>query len=142
MRTNNRIRTGHATMKIELMTLVAAALLLFSSTGWSSDHDGEATIRLMDAAEAESPDAVTKQISIPTHLMKAGVDAQQRAVENAAKGLEKANERDARSDKGQLKAEDARDRSAEMSEKARETRENRGRAEDDPEPPEGPPGPP
>ena len=129
-------------MKTRQLTLIAAALMLFSSAGWTADDDGEATIRLMGAAEAELPDAVTKQITIPEHLMKAGVDMQQRTVEKAEKGLKNANERNERREKGQSHAEEARDRGAEMSEKARENRENRGRSEDRPERPDGPPGPP
>ena len=131
-------------MKTKPLTLIAGALMLFSSAGWTADDDGEATIRLMGAAEAELPEAVTKQITIPTHLMKAGVDAQQRrAVEKAEKGLDKAEKRHERREKGLLQADDeARDRGAEMSDNARENRDNRGRSEDRPEKPEGPPGPP
>ena len=125
------------------MTLTAAALLFFSSAGWTADDDAEATIRLMGAAEAELPEAVTKQISIPIELMQASDEAQQRAVENSEKGLDKAHERKEHRDKGQMQAEDARDRNSEMSEKAKENRENKGRSEDRPEPPDGPPeGPP
>ena len=127
-------------MKTKKLILIATGLMLFSSAGWTADDDSEATIRLMGAAEAELPEAVTKQITIPTHLMKAGTD-QQRAVEKAEKGLEKAEQRHERREKGQLHNEEARDRSAEMSEKARENRENRDRSEDRPEKPEGPPDP-
>ena len=128
------------TKRLTLVTLTAAALLLFSSAGWTADDDAEATIRLMGAAEADLPDAVTKQITIPTDLMQASEEAQQRAVEKSAKGLENANERVERREKNRLHADDARERSAEMSEKATEIRENKGRAEDRPEPPKGPPG--
>ena len=120
-----------------VVTLVAA-LLLFSSAGWTADDDGEATIRLMGAAEAELPQAVTKQISIPTHLMQASESAQQHAVEKSAKGLEKANQRN--ENKSRQGTEEVRERSADMSEKAKENRENKGRSEDRPEPPQGPPG--
>ena len=127
------------TKRLTFVTLTAASLLLFSAAGWTADDDAEATIRLMGAAEAELPEAVTKQISIPIELMQASDEAQQRAVERAEKGLAKANERGDRFDNGQLKAEEALDRKAEMLEKATENRENRGRSEDRPEPPEGPP---
>jgi len=134
------------TKRLTLVTLTAAALLLLSSTGWTADDDGEATIRLMGAAEAELPQAVTKQISIPTHLMQASESAQQHAVEKSAKGLENANERGEKKgherseNTGRQGTEEARERSADMSEKAKENRENKGRSEDHAEPPEDPPG--
>ena len=124
--------------KPRTVVTLAAALLLFSSAGWTADDDGEATIRLMGAAEAELPQAVTKQISIPTHLMQASEDAQQRAIQKSAKGLEKANQRN--ENKSRQGTEEARERSADMSEKAKENRENKGRSEDHPGPPEDPPG--
>lgn len=125
-------------MKTIQLTLTAAALMLFGGTVWAEDHDDEATIRLMGAAEAELPDAVTKEITLPDHLLEA--EDQVRAVERAQKGLDKANERHERREKGQQQAEDARERGAEMSEKGRENRENRGRSEGRPEPPAGPQG--
>ena len=137
----NQVFPGHRQMKTKQLTLIAGALMLFNSTGWTADDDGEATIRLMGAAEAELPEAVTKQITIPTHLMKASTD-QQRAVEKAEKGLDKAEERhERREEKGLQQADEARDRGVEMSENARENRDNRGRSEDRPEKPEGPPDP-
>jgi hypothetical protein len=122
------------------VTLAAPAVLLISAAGWTADDDAEATIRLMGAAEAELPQAVMKEIAIPTDLMNAGEAAEKRAVERAEKGLAKARERGDRFDRGQLEAEEARERNAEMSEKATENRENHGRSEDRPEPPEGLPG--
>lgn len=143
MSTENRTIARHETMKMTLVTMTATALLLFTGAGWAADENAEATIRLMGAAEAELPDAVTKQISIPLELMNANAETQQRAVDKAEKGLINANERPEPGEKGQLQADDARDRGAEMSEKARENREDRGRSEDRPEPPQGPPdGPP
>ena len=131
------------TKRLTFVTLTAAALLLFSSAGWTADDDSEATIRLMGAAEAELPDAVTKQISIPEDLMQASDDAIQRAKDNSLNGMNKAHERKERREKGQMQAEDARERNAEMSEKTKETREAKGRANDDrPEPPETPETPP
>ena len=131
------------TKRLTIVTCTAAALMLFSSAGWTADDDAEATIRLMGAAEADLPDAVTKLITIPTDLMQASEEAQQRAVANSAKGLEKANQRIERRESNRLHADEARDRKAEMSDSAMEDRENRGRAEDRPEPPNSPPeGPP
>ena len=121
------------------VTLIfAITVLLVSGSGWAAD-DAEATIRLMGNAEAERPDAVTKQITLPEHLLLETED-QVAAVEKAEKGLAKANERHARREQGQDRAAEAREHAAEMKEKAKENRENRGRSEDHPTPPETPPG--
>ena len=121
------------------VTLIfATTALLASGSGWAAD-DAEATIRLMGIAEAELPDAVTKQITLPEHLLLETED-QVAAVEKAEKGLAKANERNDHRDKGQEQAAAARENAAEMKEKAKEKRENRGRSDDRPTPPEPPPG--
>lgn len=122
------------------VTLIfATTVLLVSGTGWAAD-DAEATIRLMGNAEAERPDAVTKQITLPEHLLLETED-QVAAVEKAEKGLAKANERHARREQGQDQAAEAREHAAEMQEKAKNNREQRGRSKDDrPTPPETPPG--
>ena len=120
-------------MKIKVS--IAAMILMGVSAGaWADGDDAEATIRLMGTAEAELPDAVTKKISLPDHLLVES-DDQVAAVENAKKGHDKANERLEKREKGLSQADAVRERGAEMSEKAKETRENRGRAEDRPEPP-------
>jgi len=120
-------------MKIKVS--IAAMILMGVSTGaWAAGDDAEATIRLMGTAEAELPDAVTKQISLPEHLRVAG-DDQVATVEDAKKGHDKANERHDKREKGLSQTDAARDRGAEMSEKAEEARENRGRSEDRPDPP-------
>ena len=122
------------------MTLIfATTALLASGSGLASD-DAEATIRLMGRAEAELPDAVTKEITLPAHLLAAKPEDQVAAVEKAEKGLAKAYERHAHRDQGQDQAADARERGAEMKEKANEDRENQGRSDDHPTPPEAPPG--
>ena len=122
------------------VTLIfAATVLLASGSGWAAD-DAEATIRLMGKAEAELPDAVTKEITLPEHLLAADPEDQVAAVEKAEKGLAKANERHAHRDQGQNRAAEAREHGAEMKEKAKEDRENQGRSEDHPTPPETPPG--
>jgi len=127
-------------MKKKTWTAVAIVVLLAASAGsWAAD-DAEATIRLMGEAEAELPDAVTREITLPEHLLAADPEDQVAAVEKAEKGLAKANERQAHREKGQDQAAEARERSIEMKEKAKENRENRGRSEDHPEPPETPPG--
>lgn len=112
----------------KLTLIFATTVLLASGSGWADD-DAEATIRLMDKAEAELPGAVTKQITLPAHLLTADPEDQVAAVEKAAKGLAKADERHADRDQG-----------AEMKEKAKENRETRGRSDDHPTPPETPPG--
>ncbi|MDH5620568.1 MAG: hypothetical protein OEY74_00680 [Gammaproteobacteria bacterium] len=123
----------------KLTLIFATTVLLASGTGWASD-DAEATIRLMGKAEAELPDAVTKQITLPAHLLAVEPEDQVAAVEKAEKGLAKANERDEHRDKGQDQAAEAREHAAEMQEKANENRESRGRSDDHPTPPETPPG--
>jgi hypothetical protein len=118
------------TMKL----IVTLTMLLFSSGSvMAEDGDAEATIRLMGNAEMELPEAVTKEITLPEHLLAA--DDQVRAVEKAEKGLEKANERLERRENGLSNADEARERGAEMKEKAQENRENRGRSDDRPDPP-------
>ena len=119
--------------------IVATTALLASGSGWTAD-DAEATIRLMGKAEAELPDAVTKEIRLPEHLLAADPEDQVAAVDKAEKGLAKANERQAHREKGQDQAAEARERGAEMKDKAKDNRENRGRSDDRPEPPETPPG--
>jgi hypothetical protein len=135
------------TKRLTFVTLSAAALLLFSSAGWTADDDAEATIRLMTTAEADEPEAVTKQLAIPEHLLNnASDEGVKRAVENSANGLANAASRGEKKgfehagSRGQERSEDARENKSEMSEKTRETRENEGRADDRPEPPETPPG--
>ena len=127
-------------MKEELVLVGITALLLSFSAVQAQDPDegeeAESTIRLMSEAEAELPDAVTKEISLP-----ATVAEDSAAVKNSAKGLEKANEKLELREHGLSKADDARDRGAEMATEARDNRENRGRSQDRPDPPK-PPGPP
>jgi len=119
--------------------ILATTTLLASGSGWTAD-DAEATIRLMGKAEAELPEAVTKEITLPAHLLAADPEDQVAAVKKAEKGLIKANERNAHREKDQDQAAEARERENEMQENAKENRENRGRSKDRPEPPETPPG--
>lgn len=127
-------------MKKKTWTTVAIVVLLAASAGsWAAD-DAEATIRLMGNAEAELPDAVTREITLPEHLLAADPEDRVATVEKAEKGLEKANERNAHRQTGQDNAAEARESSSEMKEKAKENREFRGRSEDHPTPPETPPG--
>ncbi len=124
-------------MNIKKMTICCTALLLSANVAWAEDGDeAESTIRLMGAAEAELPEAVTKEITLP-----AAVAEDSAAVENAARGLDKANENRQRREEGLSKADEARERGSDMADEAHDNRENRGRSEDRPEPP-GNPGPP
>ena len=124
-------------MKFKTLTMTTAAVLLTANVGWTADEtqgdSAESTIRLMGAAEAELPDAVTNEISLPAALADDSV-----AVEKAAKGLEKANENQQRRETGLAQADEARERGSEMADEAKENRENRGRSEDRPEPPPNP----
>ena len=127
-------------MKLKTLTMTTAALLLTANVGWTADDPegdaAESTIRLMGVAEAELPDAVTKEITLPAALTDDSV-----AVEKAAKGLEKANENQQRRETGLKQADEARERGAEMAQEAKDNRDSRGRSEDRPDPPPNP-GPP
>ena len=122
--------------------VILAALVLLLSVGGvraqdeNSDEDAESTIRLMGEAEAERPEAVTKEIRLPASLAE-----DSKAVEAAVRGRDKAQERHERREEGLTRADKAREHGANMAEEARENRENRGRSEDRPEPPNRP-GPP
>lgn len=125
-------------MNIRKMIFCCSALLLGANVAWAQDDDeAESTIRLMGAAEAELPEAVTKEITLP-----AAVAEDSAAVEKAARGLETANENRQRREEGLSTADEARERGADMADEAQDNRENRGRSEDRPDPPAnpGPPG--
>jgi len=113
------------------------ALIVGCSSAWAQDEvsgdEAETTIRLMGVAEAELPDAVTKNITLPAALSEDSA-----AVENAQTGLDTANENRARREDGLATADEASQRGAEMAEDALENRENRGRSEDNV--PDGTPG--
>ena len=124
-------------MKSKLLIPAAVLLMGVSAGAWADDDDGaEATIRLMGTAEAERPDAVTKTITLPAHLMVEGDD--QVATVDKAKGHDKANDRLDKREKGLSKADAARDKGAEMSETAKENREARGRSDERPGRPDNP----
>ena len=135
--------------KMNSKALIAAtvAMLAFSANGWADEDDGaEATIRLMGTAEAQLPDAVTKTITLPAHLMVES-DDQVAAVDKAKNGHDVANQRREDQTTGQARAEEVRQQGKEMAEQAKEARENRGRADppgggrpENPGPPETPPG--
>ncbi len=125
-------------MQSKILIPAAIALMGVGASAWATDDDdAEATIRLMGTAEAELPDAVIKQISLPDHLRLEAKD--QAATVDEARGHDKANERHEKRNEGLLKATAAREHSADMAEKAKESRENRSRAnEHRPDPPDRP----
>jgi hypothetical protein len=120
-------------MNRKIVWISAASLLLACGSAWADEDEAETTIRLMGAQEAALPDAVTAEIALPDSVPE---DAA--AVESAQFGLDTANENRARREAGLAKADEARERGAEMAEEARQNRETRGRSGDQPTPPEVP----
>jgi hypothetical protein len=123
-------------MKIRnTVTVFGALLFLCSNPAWTqeeaSDDPTTATIRLMSSAEADLPDAVTKEIKLPENLAE---DAE--AATNAARGLATANQNRLEGNQASEKAEEAQQRGAEMAEAAQDNRENRGRSYERPDPPD------
>jgi hypothetical protein len=126
-------------MNRNLVWIIIIASSFGYSSAWAQDDAGgdeaETTIRLMGAAEAELPDAVTKEIALPALFSEDSV-----AVEKAQAGMDTANENRQRREAGLATADEASQSGAELAEDARENRENRGRSEDNV--PDGTPGPP
>jgi len=121
-------------MNIKKTIICCTALLLSANVVWAEEGDeAESTIRLMGAAEAELPEAVTKEITLPE-----AVAEDPAAINNAESRLETANENRQRREKGLSQADEARERGANMADEAQDNRENRGRSEDRPEPPDNP----
>ena len=116
------------------MIICYTALLLSANVAWALDGDeAESTIRLMGAAEAELPEAVTKEITLPEAVAEDSA-----AVDKAAREMETANENRQRREEGLAQADEARERGTNMAGEAQDNRENRGRSEDRPEPPVDP----
>lgn len=123
-----------------LLVLGTVWLALSAGVALADDDDAdpaESTIRLMDAAEAELPEAVTKEIKLPPAALENSA-----AVENAERGTQTANENRERRENGLARADEARERGAEMADEAHNNRENRGRIKEPPAPPDPPRGPP
>ena len=110
-----------------------AGLLMTGADEARAQDDAETTIRLMGAAEATRPEAVTRDIPLP---FNAAVDYE------AVRGMAKAAERHERRENGLNTADKAKENAANMADEARSNRENRGRSDDIPGPPEDRPGPP
>ena len=121
----------------QTIALLGAALLFSSSPAWTQETADEdptsATIRLMSNAEAELPDAVTREIKLPENLAE---DTE--AVTNSVRGLTTANQNRLEGNEGLEQAEEAQQHGVEMSDSAQENRENRGRSDDQPGPPDNP----
>ena len=116
-----------------IVTIAGVVFLLISGQAWAqADPTSQATIRLMDRADAELPDAVTKTILLPA-VLPADADAEAAAAILSAQAAREA---------GIAKAEDALARIGNMLDTALENVEDRGRSDDVPEPPVDPPGPP
>ena len=127
-------------MKTKYVALIASSMLLLSMSLALADDpdDGEeldATMRLMDDAEAVLPDAVTKPIELPEHLRVDPV-----ALDKSTKGHQKAEAARNKEQRGNglNNAAEARDRASDMADGAKDNRENHGRSEDRPEPPNRP----
>ena len=118
-----------------LCLILGSSVVLAEEDDAGADDPAEATIRLMSNLEAELPEAVTKEITLPPAALENPT-----AVENAARGLEKAQENRERRENGLSRADEAREQGAERAEEARQNRENRGRFEERRGPPEPPPG--
>ncbi len=128
-----------------LLRIAVLSTVFAAGTAFAQEEAGEleATIRLMTEAEAELPEAVTREIVLPANVTVDDV-----AVEASAKGLGKADDaRQGGRERGQGVAAgarenasaDARDNASDMAEAARENAENRSRAnENRPERPERP----
>jgi len=133
-------------MKTSITVLIFGLVLMFSMgivlPQETDESDGmEATMRLMGNAEAELPDAVTKEIKLPDSLLEKHPDSPAIADEETggAKGHETANLNRERREQGLDRAAEAREHAADLAGDAHDNRETRGRSEDRPDPP-GPPG--
>jgi hypothetical protein len=130
-------------MKTKILVPALIALMGVSAGAWADDQDddGEVTISLMPASADESPDAVTKQISLPDLVNLVGSDQAKASVQKrAVQALEEAGSKGNR-EHGWSQADQAREQVQDMAENAKAKNENRGRSEERPERPE-PPGPP
>jgi hypothetical protein len=132
-------------MKSKHAVIIATIMLLFSfSVALAEDAKAgdelDATMRLMDDAEAASSHAVTRPIQLPEHLRVDSV-----AAEKSEKGVEAANAGSENSTFGRDTADATRERANGMSEAATDNRESHGRSDNPAEPPDppnpgGPPG--
>ncbi len=116
-----------------LCLLLSTSIVVAQEDDSSAADPAEATIRLMGAAEADLPEAITKEITLPPAAMENSA-----AVEKAEQGLQKASENRSRRENGLSRADAAREHGSEMADQAKQNRENRGRFDDRPRPPNRP----
>ena len=104
--------------QLAITSLLAGLLITGAHDALAQDgtDDAETTIRLMGAAEAMRPEAVTRDIPLP---LNAAVDYE------AVRGMEKAAERHERREKGLSTADEARENASNMADEARSNREQR-----------------
>lgn len=132
----NVIRTFGVGLSV-LCLLMSVSIVHAQDVDSDAEDPAETTIRLMGVAEAELPEAVTREITLPPAAIENSA-----AVENAERGLATAKENRDRRENGLSSADEARERGEAMADEAAQNRENRGRSDDRPSPPEPPNGPP
>ena len=128
-------------MKTKYVAIIASSMLLLSMSLALADDpdDGEeldATMRLMDDAEAVLPDAVTKPIELPEHLRDDPVALDK--SKNGHQAADAARDNEHR-ENGLNNAAEARDRARDMADGAKEDRPEPPNRPDPPNP-GGPPG--
>jgi hypothetical protein len=120
-----------------LFLLLSVSVVHAQEDSTEAEDPAEMTIRLMGVAEAELPEAVTKEIKLPPAAMENPA-----AVENAERGLQNAEANRDRRENGLSRADEAREHGESMADEAAQNRENRGRSDERPNPPDPPKGPP
>jgi len=110
-----------------IFSITGLALMLAAGNALAQDDDGDldGTIRLMGHAEAELPDAVTKEITLP-----GDAEEDSDAVYASADGLTTANEARWSREEGLTIADEASEAAADFAEAAQDARENRSRTDD------------
>ena len=132
----NVIRTLCVGLSV-LCLLMSVSIVHAQDVDTEAEDPAETTIRLMGVAEAELPEAVTKEITLPPAAIENSA-----AIKNAERGLATADENRDRRENGLSRADEAREHGEAMADEAAQNRENRGRSDDRPSPPEPPNGPP
>ena len=132
----NVIRTLGVGLSV-LCLLVSVSIVHAQDVDTEAEDPAETTIRLMGVAEAELPEAVTKEIKLPPAAIENSA-----AIKNAERGLATADENRDRRENGLSRADEAREHGEAIADEAAQIRENRGRSDDRPSPPEPPNGPP
>ena len=132
----NVIRTLCVGLSV-LCLLMSVSIVHAQDVDTEAEDPAETTIRLMGVAEAELPEAVTKEIKLPPAAIENSA-----AIKNAEHELATADENRDRRENGLSRADEAREHGEAMADEAAQNRENRGRSDDRPNPPEPPNGPP